>query len=46
LNQPGTYKDVKDTSAVVMFKSVKDEQSKFLFEATNNEEVFFSSYFY
>lgn len=24
LNQPGTYKDVKDTSAVVMFKAVKD----------------------
>lgn len=44
LNQPGTYKDVKDTSAVVMFKSVKDEQSKFLFEATNNEEVFFMAW--
>lgn len=24
LNQPGTYKDVKDTSAVVMFKAVED----------------------
>lgn len=24
LNQPGTYKDVKDTSAVVMFKAKKD----------------------
>lgn len=25
LNQPGTYKDVKDTSAVVMFKAIKNE---------------------
>ena len=41
LNQPGTYKDVKDTSAVAMFKAVKNEKSKFLFEAANNEEVFF-----
>jgi isoleucyl-tRNA synthetase len=33
LNQPGTYKDVKDTSAVAMFKAVKNEKSKFLFDA-------------
>src|SRR5258708_21999765 len=33
LNQPGTYKDVKDTSAVVMFKAVRNERSEFLFEA-------------
>lgn len=33
LNQPGTYKDVKDTSAVAMFKAVKNERSQFLFEA-------------
>ncbi len=33
LNQPGTYKDVKDTSAVAMFKAVKNENSKFLFDA-------------
>ena len=33
LNQPGTYKDVKDTSAVAMFKAVKNEHSKFLFDA-------------
>jgi isoleucyl-tRNA synthetase len=36
LNQPGTYKMVKDTSAVVMFKAVKDEKSAFLFEAAAN----------
>ncbi len=41
LNQPGTYKDVKDTSAVAMFKAVKNKQSKFLFDAAGNEEVFF-----
>jgi len=41
LNQPGTYKDVKDTSAVAMFKAVKNEKTKFLFDAANNEEVFF-----
>jgi len=41
LNQPGTYKDVKDTSAVAMFKAIKNEKSKFLFDAVGNEEVFF-----
>ena len=28
LNQPGTYKDVKDTSAVAMFKVIKNEELK------------------
>ena len=32
LNQPGCYKDVKDTSAVAMFKIVEDEKSAFLFD--------------
>src|SRR5207302_9969013 len=41
LNQPGTYKDVKDTSAVAMFKAVKNEKSKFLFDAAESDEVFF-----
>jgi len=41
LNQPGTYKDVKDTSAVAMFKAVRNERSEFLFNALGNEEVFF-----
>ncbi|MCR6721842.1 MAG: class I tRNA ligase family protein [Chitinophagaceae bacterium] len=35
LNQPGTYKDVKDTSAVAMFKAVRNEKSEFLFEAAS-----------
>jgi len=32
LNQPGTYKDVKDTSATVMFKVIENEKSQFLFD--------------
>jgi len=41
LNQPGTYKDVKDTSAVAMFKAVKNSKSQFLFDTANTDEVFF-----
>jgi isoleucyl-tRNA synthetase len=44
LNQPGTYKDVKDTSAVAMFKAVKNEKSQFLFDAAGNDEVFFMAW--
>jgi isoleucyl-tRNA synthetase len=40
LNQPGCYKDVKDTSCVAMFEAVKNEKSKFLFDA-KSDEVFF-----
>jgi isoleucyl-tRNA synthetase len=36
LNQPGTYKDVKDTSAVAMFKALRDARSEFLFEAAES----------
>ncbi|HMI79520.1 MAG TPA: class I tRNA ligase family protein, partial [Ferruginibacter sp.] len=38
LNQPGTYKDVKDTSAVAMFKVIKNERSQFLFNKISNKE--------
>lgn len=31
LNQPGCYRDVKDTTAVVQFKVIKDEKSEFLY---------------
>ena len=41
LNQPGTYKDVKDTSCVAMFKAVNNKKSKFLFDAAQDGEVFF-----
>lgn len=44
LNQPGTYKDVKDTSAVVMFKAVKNEKSNFLFKSAGSDEVFFMAW--
>jgi isoleucyl-tRNA synthetase len=38
LNQPGTYRDVKDTSVVAQFKVKKDDRSSFLFE-NENEDV-------
>ena len=44
LNQPGTYKDVKDTSAIAMFKAIKNEKSQFLFDAAKGEEVFFTAW--
>lgn len=33
LNQPGCYKDVKDTTVVAMFKAVRNKKSEFLFQA-------------
>ncbi len=36
LNQPGTYKDVKDTSCVAMFKVIRNSKSEFLFNATDS----------
>jgi isoleucyl-tRNA synthetase len=41
LNQPGTYKDVKDTSCVAMFRAVQNRESGFLFEAAASPEVYF-----
>jgi isoleucyl-tRNA synthetase len=44
LNQPGTYKEVKDTTCVAMFKAIKNKESAFLFNHTsgsNNAEIFF-----
>lgn len=44
LNMPGTYKDVKDTSVVAMFKAIRNNKSEFLFaEASkvDSGEVFF-----
>ncbi len=44
LNQPGTYKDVKDTSAVAMFKAIRNEKTEFLFQAADSSltsDVFF-----
>ena len=45
LNQPGTYKDVKDTSCVAMFKAIKNAQSAFLFDAAPKDlELFFMAW--
>ena len=44
LNQPGTYKDVKDTSATVMFRAVQDETSRFLHDAVHGAEIFFMAW--
>lgn len=44
LNQPGTYKDVKDTSAVAMFRAIHNEKTAFLFNAAGNDEVFFMAW--
>ena len=42
LNQPGTYKDVKDTSAVAMFKAnATDAKNKFLLDAAGDHEVYY-----
>ncbi|MFM2155904.1 MAG: hypothetical protein RL516_653 [Bacteroidota bacterium] len=35
LNQPGTYKIVKDTTIVAQFKTIENDKSKFLFEKAN-----------
>ena len=40
LNQPGCYRNVKDTSAVAQFKIIKNERSSFLFSYTN-DDIFF-----
>src|SRR5678816_2103147 len=41
LNQPGTYRNVKDTSTVAMFKIKKNPASQFLFDAASGAEVYF-----
>ncbi len=37
LNQPGCYRDVKDTTVVAQFKVVRDDRSAPLFEATDTD---------
>jgi len=37
LNQPGCYKDVKDTTVVAMFKAVRNTKSEFLFKLAGDE---------
>ncbi|MEP6615158.1 MAG: class I tRNA ligase family protein, partial [Ginsengibacter sp.] len=38
LNQPGTYKDVKDTSIVAMFKMIRNQTSEFIFDKVDVNE--------
>ena len=40
LNQPGCYKDVKDTTCVAQFKVVKTAKSEFLFNHVDDELFF------
>ena len=44
LNQPGCYKDVKDTTVVAMFKAVRNTKSDFLFKLAGDDEVFFMAW--
>ncbi|MCR9289328.1 MAG: isoleucine--tRNA ligase [Bacteroidetes bacterium] len=37
LNLPGSYKEVKDTSAVAQFKVIKNEKSEFLFDQADED---------
>jgi isoleucyl-tRNA synthetase len=37
LNQPGCYRDVKDTTIVALFKLIRDEKSEFLFRETDTD---------
>jgi isoleucyl-tRNA synthetase len=39
LNQPGTYKEVKDTSCVAMFKALRNKESEFLYEEFTGSDV-------
>ncbi|AKQ47805.1 isoleucine--tRNA ligase [Rufibacter radiotolerans] len=38
LNQPGTYRNVKDTSVVAQFKIKQNEKSEFLFKVADNNQ--------
>ncbi|MGV3586086.1 MAG: isoleucine--tRNA ligase [Adhaeribacter sp.] len=41
LNQPGTYKMVKDTTIVAQFKVKHNKKSEFLFRGLSNENLYF-----
>lgn len=40
LNQPGCYRDVKDTTCVAQFEAIRNEKSEFLFEGTDTPVYF------
>lgn len=40
LNQPGCYRDVKDTTAIAQFSVIRDEKSEFLYEGVDSPLYF------
>ena len=40
LNQPGCYRDVKDTTCTALFRIVRDQQSERLFDGANGDVYF------
>ncbi|NHC48939.1 isoleucine--tRNA ligase [Aquirufa ecclesiirivi] len=40
LNQPGCYRDVKDTSLTAQFKAIQSQKSQFLFELSQGNPVY------
>ncbi len=40
LNQPGCYRDVKDTTAVAQFKAIRNERSEFLYDGVDTDLYF------
>ena len=40
LNQPGCYRDVKDTTAIAQFKAIRNEKSEFLYENSETDLYF------
>ena len=40
LNQPGCYRDVKDTTAIAQFKAIRNEKSEFLYKDVDTDLYF------
>lgn len=40
LNQPGCYRDVKDTTAIAQFEAIRNEKSEFLFKGVDTDLYF------
>ncbi|WP_346862450.1 isoleucine--tRNA ligase [uncultured Draconibacterium sp.] len=40
LNQPGCYRDVKDTTAIAQFKAIRNQKSEFLYEGLETDLYF------
>lgn len=44
VNQPGTYKEVKDTTIVAMFEAINNAKSEFLFAHSEGHPVYFMAW--